>query len=144
MRMTLFVVASVLATSPAYADDGDGIDDDAYLIHHPHASWWISGQVNVIGQAQPGFHADYSGTNSFQPGDHDAYSTVETIDAAYQPTPTTAVIIAGESAGGRGLSEALGMGGLPDVDVVRNPALGPTPYLAKLQIEQIIPLSKDL
>ena len=43
-----------------------------------------------------------------------------------------------ESAGGRGLSEALGLAGFTNLDVVRNPNLGPTPYLARYQIHQVI------
>ncbi len=36
-----------------------------------------------------------------------------------------------ESAGGRGLSNALGMAGFTNVDVVRNPTLGSAPYIAR-------------
>ena len=43
-----------------------------------------------------------------------------------------------ESAGGRGLSEALGFAGFTNLDVVRNPNLGPTPYLARYGIHQVI------
>ena len=150
MRLGLFVAASALAilATPAVAraDDpkeDDGIDDDAYLLPHPHASWWLSAQANVIAQFQPGFHSPYAGKNSFLPDDHAAISTVETVYGAYQVTSTTAVMVAGESAGGGGLSQALGIAGFTDVDVVRNPTLGPAPYIAKAIIEQIIPLSDE-
>ena len=46
-----------------------------------------------------------------------------------------------ESAGGRGLSSALGLAGFTNLDVVRNPELGPVPYLARAMVRQIIPLS---
>ena len=163
MRMLMFVaasaVAAVAAPPPARADqaagsDGrepshadhdadDGIDDDAYLLRHPHASWWLSAQANVIAQFQPGFHSPYAGANSFTPADHAAISTVETVYGAYQLTATTAVMVAGESVGGGGLSQALGIAGFTDVDVVRNPTLGPAPYIAKAVLEQIIPLSSE-
>ena len=42
-----------------------------------------------------------------------------------------------ESAGGRGLSEALGLAGFTNLDVVRNPNLGPVPYLARYGIHQV-------
>ena len=41
------------------------------------------------------------------------------------------------------MSEALGLAGFTNLDVVRNPALGPTPYLARFELRQIIPLSSD-
>jgi hypothetical protein len=47
-------VALLAAARPARADD-------AYLLDHPDAPWWLSGQLNAIGQAQPGFHAPYTG-----------------------------------------------------------------------------------
>jgi hypothetical protein len=46
-----------------------------------------------------------------------------------------------ESAGGRGISEALGLAGFTNLDVVRNPTLGPVPYLARVQLHQTIGLS---
>jgi high affinity Mn2+ porin len=132
-------VALVLfASTPAIADDGE-----TYLLPHPDAKWWLSGQLNVIGQAQPGFHAPYSGENSFRSNDNTALSFVATIYAGYAITPTTAFIIAPESAGGTGLSDALGLAGFTNLDVVRNPSLGAAPYIGRLIVDQIIPLSED-
>jgi len=54
----------------------------------------------------------------------------------------TDLILDVESAGGRGLSEALGLAGFTNLDVVRNPNLGATPYLARYQIHQTIGLSQ--
>ncbi len=128
-------VAVLAAVRPARADD------DATLLDHPDAPWWLSGQLNVIGQAQPGFHAPYTGDNSFRPDSHGAVSFVATAYAGYELTPTTAIVIAPESAGGGGLSDALGLAGFTNLDVVRNPTLGTAPYLARAFIDQIIPLS---
>jgi high affinity Mn2+ porin len=134
--MRRVVVLVVLALSMrAYADDGD------YLLPHPDASWWLSAQANFIWQLQPGFHSPYQGMNSLRPDDHHALSFVATIYGGYQLTCTTAIVIDGESAGGTGLSDALGLAGFTNLDVVRNPTLGPTPYLGTAFIEQIIPLS---
>jgi hypothetical protein len=136
------VAASVLAAAlliPARAS----ADDDDTLLPHPDAAWWLSAQVNVIGQAQPGFHSPYEGDNSFRSEDHTAVSTVETIFAGYEITPYTAIVVAGESAGGGGLSNALGIAGYTNLDVVRNPTLGATPYLARAFIEQVLPLSSE-
>jgi hypothetical protein len=53
------------------------------------------------------------------------------------------VLVDVESAGGRGLSNALGLAGFTNLDVVRNPELGPTPYLARVQFHQTIRLSEE-
>ena len=49
-----------------------------------------------------------------------------------------------ESAGGRGDSEALGLAGFTNLDVVRNPNLGSTPYMARAQVHQIIGFTDKL
>lgn len=133
-RVAASACAVALAAGPARADD-------AYFVDHPDAAWWLSGQLNVIGQAQPGFHVPYSGDNSFRPDDHAAVSLVATVYAGYELTPTTAVVVAGESAGGGGLSDALGIAGFTNLDVVRNPTLGAAPYLGRAFLDQVIPLS---
>lgn len=115
--------------------------DDAYVFDHPDAAWWVSGQLNVIGQAQPGFHAPYTGENSFRPNDHAATSTVATVYTGYELTSNTTILVAGESAAGGGLSDALGIAGFANVDVVRNPTLGAAPYLGRAFLDQVIPLS---
>jgi hypothetical protein len=49
-----------------------------------------------------------------------------------------------ESAGGRGISEALGLAGFTNLDVVRNPNLGSTPYMARVQLHQTIGFTSKL
>ncbi|MEO6773306.1 MAG: carbohydrate porin [Kofleriaceae bacterium] len=122
--------------------DVEAVDDAGlYLLPHPDAAWWLSAQANSILQVQPGFHSPYAGEHSFLPGDHHAISFVVTAYAGYELTPNTGVVVAGESAGGTGLSQALGIGGFTNLDVVRNPALGAAPYIGRAFIEQVIPLS---
>jgi len=45
-----------------------------------------------------------------------------------------------EEAGGKGISDALGLAGFTNLDVVRNPTLGITPYLARGLVRYTIPL----
>jgi hypothetical protein len=148
-RIALAAAVAALAlvatrgTARADDDDNDGIDDDLYLIRHPATPWWLSGQLNVISQSQPGFHSPYAGDHSFLPSDHEETSFVATVYAAYELTPNTAIMVAGESAGGHGLSAALGIAAFTNLDVVRNPSLGPTPYVGRVLIDQIIPLSHE-
>jgi len=135
MRRVVVLLVLAALSPRAHADDGD------YLLPHPDTKWWLSAQSNFIWQFQPGFQSPYAGTNSFLPDDHRALSYVATIYGGYQITRTTAVVVDGESAGGTGLSSALGIAGFTNLDVVRNPTLGPTPYLGTAFVEQIIPLS---
>jgi high affinity Mn2+ porin len=135
----VLLVSLVLYSSVARADDNDS--DQLYLLHHPDAPWWLSAQVNLISQGQPGFHSPYEGDHSFRSKDYHRASFVATVYAGYEVTPNTAIVFAGESAGGGGLSEALGIAGFTNVDVVRNPTLGVTPYVGRAFIEQVIPLS---
>ena len=134
-------VLAVLATLATLAPARLARADDAYLFDHPDAAWWLSAQLNAIAQAQPGFRAPYTGDNSFRSDDHTAVSLVATVYAGYEVTPTTAVAIAGESAAGGGLSDALGIAGFSNLDVVRNPTLGAAPYLGRAFVDQVIPLS---
>src|SRR6202142_4719367 len=117
--------------------------DDPAVTLFPHsqtAPYWISGQDNIIFQGHPSFDASYSGAHSFRSLAEHATSNVATIFLGYQVSRTTEIFADAESAAGGGLSDALGLAGFVNVDVVRNPELGPSPYLARLMVRQIIPL----
>src|SRR5277367_5642669 len=111
--------------------------------HSETSRYWISGQANIVLQWHGRFPAAYSGTNSFLPAAENATSKVYTLFLGYELTHTTEVFLDVESAGGGGLSNALGLAGLTNLDVVRNPSLGDVPYLARLMVRQIIPLSSE-
>jgi high affinity Mn2+ porin len=114
------------------------------LFPHSHtARWWVSGQVNIIFQAHPDFHALYSGPNSFSAEGEHATSRLLTLYTGFELTKTTEVLFDLESAGGKGLSSALGLAGFTNLDVVRSPDLGDTPYIARLQLHKIFALSQD-
>ena len=116
---------------------------------HPDSSrWLLSGQANIIFQGHPGFHALYSGTNSLLNRGEYKTSLVGTIFAGFELNPNprfdTDLIYDEESAGGRGISEALGLAGFTNLDVVRNPNLGPVPYLARVEVHQTLGLTSKL
>ena len=73
-----------------------------------------------------------------------ATSNIGTLFTGYQLTGTTEIFMHLEMADGGGISDALGLGGFTDLDVVRNPTLGTTPYIARGMIRQIIPLSSEM
>jgi high affinity Mn2+ porin len=128
------------------------------MFRHPDETpWYIAGQSNIIFQAHPGFHSPYQGPNSLLPRGEYKTSLLGTVYLADQPfrglarkqTPrslryNTDLILDIESAGGRGLSEALGLAGFTNLDVVRNPNLGPTPYVARVELHQTIGFTSEL
>ncbi|HZR25139.1 MAG TPA: carbohydrate porin [Vicinamibacterales bacterium] len=105
--------------------------------------WWVSGQINIIEQAHPAFTSPYSGPNSFGSAPEHAVSRVMTLFTGARLGHGWEAIVDVESAGGRGLSDALGLAGFTNLDVVRNPTLGATPYLARAIVRKIIALSAD-
>jgi hypothetical protein len=109
----------------------------------PHSStspWWISGQINIVFQAHPGFHALYSGPNSLRAQGETSTSRLLTVYTAYKFNHSTEVLFDMEAAGGKGLSDALGLAGVTNLDVVRNPTLGSKPYLARLMLHKVFAL----
>lgn len=105
--------------------------------------FWISAQANFIRQQQPSFYAAYSGPNSFSPAKEHATSRVETLYTGFQITKHLEILADVESAGGAGLSNALGIAGFPNVDVVRNPSLPEAPYVSRVMLHYTIPLSTE-
>ncbi len=114
--------------------------------HSDHWPFWISGQGNIIFQAHPNFHALYSGPNSLSNVGEYKTSLLGTVFLGLQVPHThkyTEFLLDFESAGGRGLSQALGLGGITNLDVVRNTTLSTVPYVSRVELHQIIPLSQQ-
>jgi hypothetical protein len=136
---------------PQEADQQNPQPSPTDLTIFPHSDstrWYLAGQANMIGQAHPNFHSPYEGTNSFRAGGEYKASLVGTVYSGFQPHHNlrynTDFIADLESTGGRGLSQALGLAGFTNVDVVRNPNLGPVPYLARGEIHQTIGLTSEM
>jgi high affinity Mn2+ porin len=111
--------------------------------HSQSSRFWISGQSNIIFQAHPAFHAPYSGANSLRPRGEYKTSLLGTLYLGVQLTHNFELLFDEESSGGRGISQALGLAGFTNLDVVRNPNLGPVPYIARGMFHAIIPLSTE-
>jgi len=133
------------ATQPAAAED----EGSPTMFPHPDgARYLIAGQANIVFQAHAPFHSPYEGTNSFLSRGEYKTSLVGTIFLGYEvvrkPKFALDAIFDEESAGGRGLSEALGLAGFTNLDVVRNPSLGSTPYMARYELHQVVGLTDKL
>ena len=125
--------------------------DDAALTMFPHSEnsrFYIAGQANIIFQSHGPFHSPYEGTNSFLGRGEYKVSLLGTLFLAAQvrrdPRTETDALFNLESSGGRGLSEALGLAGFTNLDVVRNPNLGSVPYVARVQLHQTIGFTNKL
>ncbi len=136
--------APAQATLPDPPDPATPVDEGAPTMF-PHPENWrffIAGQANIIFQSDGPFHSPYEGTNSFIGRGEYKTSLIGTLYLGAQlrrdPRTETDAIFNLESAGGRGLSEAFGLAGFTNLDVVRNPNLGSVPYVARVQLHQTI------
>jgi high affinity Mn2+ porin len=111
------------------------------LPHDADARWSVSGQANFIVQWHDAFPSPYQGENSLRPTAEHATSSLLTLRTRVRLTTHTDVVFDVESAGGRGIGDALGLAGFTDLDVVRNPALGAKPYIARLYVHQAAALA---
>jgi carbohydrate-selective porin OprB len=125
--------------------------EESPLTLFPHSDtsrFLAAGQANIIFQAHAPFHSPYDGVNSLQGRGEYKTSLVGTLFLGAQlirnPKASTEVILDFESTGGRGISQAFGLAGFTNLDVVRNPNLGSKPYIARVQIHQTIALSSKL
>jgi len=116
--------------------------------HTESGRYWISGQANSIFQMHRHFRSPYEGANSLRDTFETKASEVATLYLGYQLQPNsrfnTDLIIDFENAGGRGISQALGLAGETNLDVVRNPSLSSSPYFARGEIHQIIGLTDEM
>ena len=123
--------------------------DETPLTIFPHSEtsrYWISGQANVVFQWHPTFPAKYSGPNSLTPEAQSSTTHVLTLYTGYQLTQTTEVLTDFEDATGGCIGNAFGLAGFTDLDAVRTVSgipLAKSPYLARLMVRQIIPLSGE-
>jgi high affinity Mn2+ porin len=117
---------------------------DTVFAHSETSPYWVSGQVNDIFQWNPRFSAPYNGPNSFEHASKAADTVVFTLYTGLQLTRDTEVLFDVESAGGSSLSDATGLAGFTNQDAQRNPNLGWTPYFARAEVHQLIPLSNDV
>jgi hypothetical protein len=141
----LVAAALVTLAISARAQDTPAVEPPTLTVlpHDGSAWWWLSGQVNVIFQSHAAFDSPYEGPNSFRHTSEHATSNLLTLYTGARLGRGWEVFADVESAGGRGLSDALGLAGFTNLDVVRNPTLGSTPYLARVMVRKVIALSDE-
>jgi high affinity Mn2+ porin len=125
----------------------DSDSDPVTLFPHSESSrYWISGQANIVFEWHPTFPAKYTGPNSLTPTSQSATTHILTLYTGYELTHTTEVFADAEYATGGGIGTANGLAGYTNLDSVRTvqgKALSKAPYLARLMLRQIIPLTEE-
>src|ERR1035437_4297359 len=146
LRIAVMIVTSTLACAV-----GVGAQEPATPTMFPHAEctrFYIACQANIIFQAHGPFHSPYEGANSMLGRGEYKTSLIGTLymgaELVRNPARHLEAIYDEESSGGRGISEALGLAGFTNLDVVRNPTLGPVPYLARVELHETIGLSSKM
>jgi hypothetical protein len=103
-------------------------------------------QATGIYQNMPSFHSPYQGGNSLSFRDNQGQKFTDTYGIYFgsQITNNLQAYCDIEMFRGHGISEGMGLGGYVNGDLVRaGPAnLGPEPYLARLYLRYLIPLSQ--
>ena len=148
LLLTLLLSPLVLRAQAPDAPDVKPASAPTLFPHSDTTPYLIAGQTNIVFQAHAPFHSPYEGTNSFLPRGEYKTSLLGTLYLGLQLNPrprfATDILYDEESSGGRGLSEALGIAGFTNLDVVRNPSLGSVPYTARVQLHQVIGFTSKL
>jgi high affinity Mn2+ porin len=107
------------------------------------ANWTIHAQITTVYQYHPAFHADYSGINSLSSDAAGALSLTSTLFVGRKLWKGAAIYVNPELSGGMGLSGAHGAAGFPNGEIYRVGNPTPTPFFARLFLQQIIRLGKS-
>jgi high affinity Mn2+ porin len=106
--------------------------------------WSLHAQGTVVTQEHGAFPSSYSGPHSFSDRHERATSMTGTLFLGRRLWTGAALYMDPEVAGGEGLSRTLGVAGFPNGETTRVAKTTPTPYLARLYVEQSFALSDQL
>lgn len=115
--------------------------DSSSQIHCKHYSLHI--QATFIPQYHFSFHAPYAGDNSLQTTEPIRASVSATVYLNAHFAKHGYLVFNPEAAGGKGLSKTLGIAGFPNGEVYRVGDPKPKPFIARLYLEQRIPLNTE-
>jgi len=104
--------------------------------------FWISGQSNLILQAHTPFHSPYSGPNSFRAYGQAVVSRTLTLYTGLRLLRFTELVANFDEAGGRGLSDTLGVAAYVNADAT-DPTVGRSVYLSRSFVHHTVALTAD-
>src|SRR6266850_1275218 len=87
-------------------------------------------------------HSPYEGPRSLSPQAQDATSRVLTLFTGVRFTNTTELICDVQETGGHGIGEAVGLAGVTNLDIVRNPGLSKSALRRSTDVHHIISLAQ--
>lgn len=103
----------------------------------PREPWYsIHGQGTIVGQGNWKFDSPYIGPNSLLPILNYRTTETATLFLDVKPWEGAEIVFDPEVAGGRGLSQTLGVAGFPNGEATRVGAAEPTPYIARMLLRQ--------
>ncbi|HZR80530.1 MAG TPA: carbohydrate porin [Candidatus Binatia bacterium] len=131
------IVASLVASGISRAGDR------ALELPELPIPYAVGGQATAIWQYKPAFHSPYEGPHSLRGGTEDAISHSYTLYLGLRPFPWLDLFFDPEMVRGAGISDALGLAGFTNGEVIRNPAIGEDPYIARAFARLRIPLGEE-
>ncbi len=126
----------------------DFVANDDPAASHYFPGWFpriVGGQITVINQGVLPFHSPYRDANSFRAtGDNEISQTYGLYFRA-QLTPRLQAYVDVEMFHGAGISNATGLGGLTNGEVIRSGSvnLPHDPYIARGFLRYVVPLSSE-
>lgn len=126
----IFLLLCCLQTAKAFAQK-----DSSFISFHF--------QATSVSQYHTNFRSPYVGNNSLLPNEKIASSLTNTLFFAAKPWKNGLLIVNPEVAGGLGFSGTNGLAGFPNGEIFRVGNPKPTIYLARLILEQFIPLKNS-
>lgn len=100
-------------------------------------------QATLIDQQLFKFHSPYAGPLSLRSRTENEKSDTYTLYLGVRLTKGLEFFINPEMARGNGISQALGLAGFTNGDVIRNPTLGQDPYFGRYLLRGTIPIGKE-
>jgi high affinity Mn2+ porin len=139
-RITLFFV--ILVITVCCESSAENIPEPAW------APQLLGLQATIIYQNMPPFPSPYEGQRSltFEHAEGQGHTETYGIYLGSQLAPTLQTYLDIEQARGNGIGNAVGLGGITDGDVIRQGSadLGQDPYIARLFLRYLIPLSQGI
>ena len=106
-------------------------------------SFLVGGQTTVVWQHLPDFRSPYVGPKSLRPGPDDAVSHSYTMYTGVRLVPWLDLYVDPEMIRGEGIGGGFGLAGYTNGEVIRNPAAGQSPYLARAFLRATVPLGEE-
>ncbi|GAC1397858.1 MAG: hypothetical protein NVSMB63_18180 [Sediminibacterium sp.] len=106
------------------------------------ANWSTHFQSTVVYQSQSAFHPKYSGPNSLDTMQNEAYSQTSTLFIGRKLWKNASFYFNPEITGGQGISHVLGLAGASNGEIYRVGNPRPTLFVARGYLQQNIPLRK--